>query len=557
MAKFHENAITIYGLAQSAEGNSVVKSAAETVGTITTSTSSTGVTGVSTTFTTDLTVGGYIYKADGSGIIGRVESITNDTAAVLEDNAAFAVTAAEYATGLGPKNCLAVLDLTYQTERTTDAFQYTGNELDRDERTTETDKYCKIDFSIFMPQLGVLAGADPASTEIPHADFFKSVRFAVVPSIDGSGTVTFTNDTVVVKYLTVEYRQSSPENDGYQKVYVSKDVRGTLDLDETISKRGQLKFSLMGNFQGLEDKIELTPDETIYPKQKLEIGPVFNKHSISTLQLSQYTGDFEETVPTYSAGTKNVCIDKLQAPNLSGFEFDRILTSCLESWSVGAVPTDLTLTILEQEAEVTFNPDEHIEDHFSLFVDYSTDGTELGRIRLVFTKLQLVDVQKTKIGKYFGQDVKFRNIGKTSIVLLASAAGTPEVSLKPKYGIGPAILSANTAGLSNLLGAMTDIPSSSNNGAAGTFTNTTTSGNYGYIAITEAAYAGVGLHIYDGTGYGGWSGAGLSGNNTGASPDPTVTSVSVEYNGVTWRIFRQDYVNADPSGGSYTISSAA
>lgn len=555
MAKFHEKAVTIYGVTQTAEGNCAVKSSSETAGTISTSSSSTAVTGVGTTFTKDLVPGIYIYNASGTTIIGRVLSVSSDTAAVLEENAVSTNSAIDFSTGLGPKNCLAVLDLTYETARSTEAFQYTGDELDREERTTETDKYCKFDFSIFMPVLGVLSGADPVASEIPHKEWFEAARFAVIPSADGSGTVEYTNSQVVIKYMTVEYRQNSYEDPSKEKVYTACDVRGLIDLDETISKRGKLKFTYMGNFVGIADKTQITPDATLFPRQKHEIGPIFSRSAISTLQLAAYTGPFDETPPSYTAGTKNICIDKLQAPNLAGFEFDRILTSCIESWSVGAVPTDLTVTIIENEAEATFNPDNHIEDMFALYVDYSAAGDNVSKIQLKFTKLELVDCPKTRIGKYFGQDLKFRNIGKTSIVLYSSAAGEAVVNLKPKHGISAAILSSNTAGLLTLLQNMTDIPGSSNNGAAGTFTNTTTSGKYGWIALTQAAY-GSGVHVFDGTGYGGWSGAGLAGNNTGASPDPTVSTVTAEYNGTTWVFLRQDYVNSDPSGGSYTISAA-
>lgn len=566
MTKYHENAITIYGVEQNKEGNSAVKTSAETTGTITVSTASTTVTGVGTAFLDagtvgdnlgELTIGGYIYNSAGTSIVGRVASITSNTSATLEENSLIDLTAQDFSTGLGPKNCFAVLALTYQTERTTDAFIYTGDELDREERTTETDKYCKLDFSIFMPVLGVLGSSDPVEdTEIPHSCWFKAVRFAVIPSVDGSGSVVVTNDTASVSYLTVEYRQSSPEDPNNQKVYLSNDVRGTLDLEEAISKRGQLKFSLMGNYGGVTDKVQIIPNSAKFVKQKHEIAPIFNKHTITTLQLSQWTGSFQEVAPSYASGTKNVCVDKLNAPNLAAFEFDRILTSCLESWSVGGVPTDLTLTIMENEASATFNPDNHIEDYFSLFVDYSEDGGVTGDVRLSFTKLQLVGVTKTKIGKYYGQDLKFRNIGKTSIALFASVAGVPVSNLKPKYGIGAIILSGNTAGLVTLLSTMTDVPGSSNDSPAGTFTNTTTSGKYGWFAITDTAYNSVGIHIYDGTGYGGWSGAGLSGNNTGASPDPTTLTITATVDGVLWHFFRQDYVNSDPSGGSYTVTAA-
>lgn len=122
---------------------------------------------------------------------------------------------------------------------------------------------------------------------------------------------------------------------------------------------------------------------------------------------------------------------------------------------------------------------------------------------------------------------------------------------RPRFGLGAANAYTTPAAL---LAAMFPLAASSNGGRAGTMSLTTSAGNYGWVAV-EAGVSSTGIRFFDGVGYGGWSGAGLAGNNTGASPDPTLsTTTFTDANGTNWRFFRQDYVNANPSAATYTVS---
>jgi hypothetical protein len=134
----------------------------------------------------------------------------------------------------------------------------------------------------------------------------------------------------------------------------------------------------------------------------------------------------------------------------------------------------------------------------------------------------------------------------------AATVTAASVDTRPRFFVAP--VNAHTTGTQAALTGATPLTGSANLGHAGTFSLTTTSGNYGWLAVQNTAY-GSGVHITDGVGFGGWSGAGLSGNNTGASPDPTVTSVTfTDSNGTVWRLMRQDFVNANPSAATYTLS---
>jgi hypothetical protein len=407
--KFHKKALAIFACAQIAEGNKVNKTSAEITGTATAATDSTTFTGVGTKFLTELTPGAYIYSADGATRIGRVKTVASDTAATLYANAENALAGADFSTGLGPANAVAVLNLNYSTELESEAFQYTGDELDRDETTVIKDKYAKFDFETFVPSLGTIAGDDPTVYEVPMVDFFGAAGMALVLSTDSSGTATFTNSEASNEYLTVEIRRSSPDIPNDQKTFITSDCRGSIDFSGVVGTKGKLKWNFMGNLVSVVDKDKITPD---FGDQKTEIAGSFKSTTIVTSQLDLYSGEIE---PTYTATTKNVCFQKLEAPNFTGFDYSRYQTGCIDGWSKGAVPSDVTLTILEDKASATYNPDDHIEKLHGLYIDYgTTTGKKVG---LRFHKMQLAGITNSEVAEYAGQDLKFRNVGYSDLIL--------------------------------------------------------------------------------------------------------------------------------------------
>ncbi len=417
--KFHEKAVAIFATKQVAENVPAINAAP--TGTITTTVASAAVVGVGTLFTTEVAVGTYLFDAT-DAIIGRVLTITDDTHLTLEDVVpagataqsqgvmalATAVTGAAYKTGLGPKNAVAVLNLNYSTELTTEAFQYTGDELSRDEDTVIKDKFAKFDCEIFVPSLGTIAGSDPVITEVPLVDMWQAMGMAVVLSTGSAGYAKVTNSVPSNTLLTIEVRRSSPDLTLQQKCFVMTDARGTCDLDATVGTRGKLKLNYMGNLNTVVDKFTIVPNFT---DQKTEHAGSIKSTTIVTAQLSLYSGSTE---PTYVSTTKDVCFDKLNAPNLPGWDYQRYQTGCGDGWSKGATPTDVTLTIIEDKAGATYNPDNHLEENHALYLDYgSTTGKKVG---FRFHKLQLGKVTNSKVANYAGQDLGFRNVGSTDII---------------------------------------------------------------------------------------------------------------------------------------------
>lgn len=123
---------------------------------------------------------------------------------------------------------------------------------------------------------------------------------------------------------------------------------------------------------------------------------------------------------------------------------------------------------------------------------------------------------------------------------------------RPRFGLGTA--DAFDVSPADLLNSMAVMANASIMGRSGTFTLQTSPGTYGWLAVAADSSEN-GLHIFDGLGFGGWSGAGLPGNNVGPSPDPTVSdALWIARNGTAWRFFRQDFANANPTPSVFTVS---
>ena len=121
------------------------------------------------------------------------------------------------------------------------------------------------------------------------------------------------------------------------------------------------------------------------------------------------------TVTDTDSSTNGLCINNLNVPNLFGFEYSRFLLTCQEGFDVGAIPTDVTCTILEDEVGGTdFDPEANLENFFKLKFHY---GTGAGKnVKLILDRLQLANVKDTKISKYWGKEISFRNVGKAFLI---------------------------------------------------------------------------------------------------------------------------------------------
>ncbi len=419
LAKFHEKAIALYGCQQIAEGVSVINDAP--TGTITTTAGSAAVTGTGTAFQTEVAVGSYLYDTTGLLIVGQVIAIASNTALTLDAVVpaspvaqapgvmaiSGAITNGAFKTGLGPKNAIAVLNLNFSVELASEAFQYSGDELDRDEATNITDTSAKFDYETFLPTRGTMAGSAPIESEIPLADWYQACGFALTLA---TGAYTISNSAASNAVMTVEVRRASPDITT-QKAYVCTDVRGTLDLDLNTGSKPKFKFNMLGNLGSIVQKLTFVPN---FRNIKSDLSPAIKVETIGLSALDLYSGSTEPA----ASGSSNVCFEKLSAPNVSGWEYNRYLMSCLNGWSKGATPTDLTLTVLEDSALATYDPYSEIENDHRLTLEYSDSAaspTAGKRIQIIAHKIKLTKVTQSKVANFAGLDLGFRNVGYTDI----------------------------------------------------------------------------------------------------------------------------------------------
>jgi hypothetical protein len=357
-------------------------------------------------------------------IIGRIASVTSDTALTLESVVpasptdlvqgtvmalAGPVTAASFKTGLGPKNAIGVLNLNFSEEIITEAFQYSGDELSRDEITVVKDTYAKFDFEAFLPVKGATS-ATPLVSEIPYSDWYQAIGMAVVTS---AGQYKITNSVASNKFLTIEVRRSSPDI-ATQKVFQISDARGTPDFNGMMGSKPKLKFNFQGNLIPEVQKLYLVSD---FRTTKTDISPQIMSTTIGLVALDLYTSN--NTVEPTASVTSNTCFDKIAAPNFVGWEYTRYQTGCGDGWSKGAIPTDVTLTVLEDSADATYNPRVNISNYHLLTLKYGKESaltTIDHRITFIAHKLMLANVANSTVATYTGLDLKFRNTGTTDII---------------------------------------------------------------------------------------------------------------------------------------------
>lgn len=378
----------------------------KTAGTITAGTGSATVTGSGTAFLLEAAPGAYIKDTAGN-IAGQILTVASDTSLTLTANSLIALTAAKYSVGMGPLNAIAVTEFNYSDEIDTEAFQYLGDELNRDEDTSIKDIYCKLDFQVFNPALGTIAGADPVASEAPVSPLFLASGMALVLSTGGQGFVKYTNSLVSNVFLSLEVRKSSPDLATTQKVYAISDARGNIDLDAVVGSRAKLKFNFQGNLDFIRQQLKVTEN---FLNQKVYHAPSMSSKNISVSELDLYVGSTEPT----ATNVKNFCFEKVNAPNVSGFAYNRYLNSCNDGWSKGATPTDMTISILEDSADATYNPHQHLTENHLITLKY---GSLVGyKSEIIAHKAQLAKITGGTIGDYKSQDLLFRNVGYTDFI---------------------------------------------------------------------------------------------------------------------------------------------
>lgn len=109
------------------------------------------------------------------------------------------------------------------------------------------------------------------------------------------------------------------------------------------------------------------------------------------------------------------CFSTLNAANFFGYDFQRYMTGCDTGFAKGGTPTDVSVSMLEDQVGGTsFLPDTKAGNFFSAVLKFggSTAGST---VAYAWDKLQLANVKQGKIATYLGRDVTFRNTGSSFI----------------------------------------------------------------------------------------------------------------------------------------------
>lgn len=326
-------------------------------------------------------------------------------------------------------DAVAVFNSDFSTNLSSETFQYSGDELDRDEGVTITDKFSEVTAETFVPALGTIGvGVAPDEDDFPLTRLFTSAGAAVTFSGTGNTSrVTASNGSASNDLLTVIVGKISQSRATKQKNYKFYDCRTSVDLDIQVGSRAKMKWNLKGNpvdalGAAYPDEIDkITPD---YGTQKTIIAPTVRLASINQAELVRFDSKGYNAgttdLPTALTGTvKNICFSKLSAPNLFGYDYERFLTGCEEGFGKVAVATDVTLTILEDAYDATWNPDATyigsgsamLEGFFAFALCWGTVAGQ--KLYLEMTKLQLLDVKNADVGTYSGKDLIFKNTGTT------------------------------------------------------------------------------------------------------------------------------------------------
>jgi hypothetical protein len=142
------------------------------------------------------------------------------------------------------------------------------------------------------------------------------------------------------------------------------------------------------------------------------------------------------------------------------------------------------------------------------------------------------------------------SVTSNGAVLTVNAAG---VATNPRFGYAPANAAGTASIFDTMFPSMTNLTGSASAGRSGTFNTTSSTTNYTWLAILQSAVSGTGPHVFDGTGFGGFSGALSTGLFGGTDTDPIAEyQVYTDSNSNVWRMYRSD--GKATTFSTYTLS---
>ena len=375
-------------------------------------------------------------------------------------------------------DAMAVIDLSAEVTYETESYEYMGDSLSREEFTTLKDNFADIPFQTLMPSLGTLNPA-LLPADAPLHDWLEACNVGITVDVLGNVTYSNNievNKLLTIDYFKSSPEVSVG---GTAKRQRFTDCRGMLDIAFETGLRALLDFKFLGNDTDPTMETNVIPDlgnqltdiasvVRLSTVQALTLTEVLGTQPILGITNiigsgTEITVDFDanhnrvagETI--LIAGTTNfdgefviasvtdvntlVLISDISAiaetagtgtaikgspvpisvsqgtfANFFGFDYTRYLVTGIEGFSKKAIPTDVSVVMLEDEVGGTdFNPEANITKFFEFTLKW---GTGAGNYTTLFyEKLQLINSKDTEIGSFQAKEVSFRNTGISSITL--------------------------------------------------------------------------------------------------------------------------------------------
>jgi len=274
-------------------------------------------------------------------------------------------------------------------------------------RDRANDFYQKAEIQANLLPVLVYTGGVDALTYATDAETLSiavnsdSTMEAVVKS------VAFTNEFPSEDTLTLHVRKSSVNLAGLQKTIIVTDAVATVDLTVEVGQRPKIAFNYHGNIYDIVNIPELS-----YPisQQKADAAYVTKAENVRNASL-QPTGE--------GLILNNVCFSKLSATNIDGFEHQRVMTGCADTWDVAAKAGAVTITILEPEANTNIVTQFNVEDSLGeeFWFNFKQDGTSGNTVEITLTKLILKGYKQTTVNNRAAFDLDFTFSGFSKIEL--------------------------------------------------------------------------------------------------------------------------------------------
>ena len=188
-------------------------------------------------------------------------------------------TAGVYLAPIGT-DVVAATTLTGAVTYVTGALLYLGDSNSRNEVTYQKDSYA--DVTLETPQQ-ILGSLNPSLTLInaPLSDWLQAS--GGTGTVNGDGSVLYTNSTMNPLTLSIDYRKTTAQNAVNQKLIQFYGVQAILDVTANIGDVPRLKFALKGNAYSPIESAVLTPS---YGTQIQSVGAPIRQQSIVAAQIA-------------------------------------------------------------------------------------------------------------------------------------------------------------------------------------------------------------------------------------------------------------------------------